>query len=461
MIVKILSNGKSFKGLSDYLTHDPDHAKTSERVAWTYTYNLANDDVPCAVGEMIWTARDAELLKQETGIRAGGRTTEDPAKHISLSWAPTETPSPEHMRESAEEFLRHMKWNEHQAIVIAHQDKQPHLHIMLSVIHPETGLRLDDNFERRRAQAWAKEYERENGIHCEQRFKNADEREKSMPRNIWMSFQENKKEFEKAEKIMAAEVEKSEENPKYRKNAEWEILKEIQKKERLEFFSEGKEHFRNLRTSIYREVREEYRFKWSEYYTAERNGDLKPELLEKWKERLVTEQKADLEFRRDEACSDLRASRGIEYRSLLEDQKESRAHLRSCQTLGVDSLEALRSQRRPEFTQEISSAFREAATEVTQPQSGQQGERRKDHNAGREDKTSGPDGNVPSLALGAFRLFDSLLSAFEGPPSRAGHRHGPTSFEIAADDACKQHQHSKLEEEDAERRKRQRAHSWE
>jgi hypothetical protein len=87
MIVKISGGGKSFKGLSTYLTHDP-NANTDGRVAWSHTLNLANDHVPSAVDEMYWTAQNAELLKQEAGIRAGGRATENPVKHVSLNWAP-------------------------------------------------------------------------------------------------------------------------------------------------------------------------------------------------------------------------------------------------------------------------------------------------------------------------------------------------------------------------------------
>ena len=45
MIVKILSRGKSFKGLATYLTHDPE-AKTAERVSWTRTLNLATRPRP-------------------------------------------------------------------------------------------------------------------------------------------------------------------------------------------------------------------------------------------------------------------------------------------------------------------------------------------------------------------------------------------------------------------------------
>ncbi len=72
MIVLIHKAGKSFKGLATYLTHDP-KAKSDERVGWTHTLNLAHDHVGSAVGEMMWTSRSAELLKQEAGVRAGGR----------------------------------------------------------------------------------------------------------------------------------------------------------------------------------------------------------------------------------------------------------------------------------------------------------------------------------------------------------------------------------------------------
>src|ERR1700726_4583178 len=115
MNVKHSGVGKAFKGLAEYLTRDP-NAKTEERVAWTHTVNLAEDDVPCAVNLMYLTAENAELLKLEAGVRAGGRPTENPAKHISLNWAPDDNPSREHMIATAEGYLRHMGWQEHQAV---------------------------------------------------------------------------------------------------------------------------------------------------------------------------------------------------------------------------------------------------------------------------------------------------------------------------------------------------------
>jgi hypothetical protein len=123
MVPKIQPCGTSFKGLATYLTHDPD-AKTAERVGWTHTLNLAHDHVPSAVDEMLWTARNAELLKQEAGVRAGGRATESPVKQFSLNWSPEDNPTKEHMIETSESFLRHMGWQDHQVLLVAHTDKE-------------------------------------------------------------------------------------------------------------------------------------------------------------------------------------------------------------------------------------------------------------------------------------------------------------------------------------------------
>jgi hypothetical protein len=368
MIVKILSRGKSFKGLATYLTHDPD-AKTAERVSWTHTLNLANDHVPSAVDEMLKTARNAELLKQEAGIRAGGRATENSVKHLSLSWAPDENPTREHMIETAEDFLRHMKWQEHQALLVAHEDKHPHVHVMLNVVHPETGLRLNDDFERRRAQAWALDYEREQGrIYCEQRLQNVEEREDAPTRPAWMAFKENQRKFENEEKALreqAMDFSENAENPRDKNAAEWKRLREMQRAERQEFFADGKAAFSELRLSIYRETREEFRERWGDYYAARRDG-ADNETLAKMKAELVAEQKTTLEARRDEGCQELREARNGHYRELLDDQRDARLGLRWRQEAGLDNAHFLQQVEDRNTDRDIAAAptFREAANEV-------------------------------------------------------------------------------------------------
>ena len=343
MIVRILSRGSSFQGCATYLTHDAE-AETTERVGWTHTLNCANDHVPSAVNEMLWTARDAELLKQEAGVRAGGRATANSVKHLSLNWAPDESPTREHMIATTEDFLRHMRWEEHQALLVAHTDKEyAHVHVMLNVVHPETGLKLDDNFERRRAQAWAEQYEREHGIYCENRLLNIGEREPAPTRPAWQAFQGVRRDFDQHEQRRAAEAERAGDEPGLDVRGpakEWEILKKMQREERLDFFAEGKSAFREMRGAIFREVREEFRERWADYYAAQKDG-ADPATLRELKATLVNEQKALLEERRDQAYSGLRESREGLYQELLGGQRERRQELRGRQAIEFDSLDLM------------------------------------------------------------------------------------------------------------------------
>jgi Relaxase/Mobilisation nuclease domain len=464
MIVKISGSGKSFKGLSTYLTHDP-NANTDERVAWTHTLNLANDHVPSAVDEMVWTARNAELLKQEAGVRAGGRSTENPVKHISLNWAPDDNPTREHMVGTSESFLKHMGWSEHQAVLIAHDDKSyKHVHIMLNVVHPETGLRLNDGFEQRRAQAWALEYEREQGrIHCDQRQKNAGDREENMPRNIWMAFQVNEKEFIRAEKIMSENASEIPENPK---NAEWKILKEFQRDERIAFFAQGRAEFSALRNSIYREVREEFRERWADFYEMRKNG-ADAESLAEAKAQLVADQKAVLEPRRDEACQELRESRDIRYRELHDDQKEMRAELRWRQDVGLDATPFLNElEERRQAGQEIRTEFRETGRELVGR------ELVADFEASRHEETENDDAPVTSgrdvdINIGcrighgfvafADALFTDLTNLGSARPIPMSAEERADQLREAAENTVKQQQQHEREEEDTRSRERRRA----
>ena len=342
MIVVIHSAGKSFKGLATYLTHDPE-AKTEERVAWTHTLNLAHDDVPSAVDEMLWTARSAELLKQEAGLRGGGRATENATKHVSLSWARDETPTREHILETADKFLQHMKWHEHQAVLVAHDDKEhAHVHMMINTVHPDTGLHLDDNFDKRRAQKWALGYEQENGaVHCPQRLKDMAEREEAPTRPAWTAFKDKEKEFVRDENALAAQLptpinENEKENADIIKSGEKKLLKQFQRQERMDFFAEGKSEFTELRRAITREVRDEFRDRWADYYASAKSGADK-ESSAATKAQLVADQKVELEARRDAGCEKLRETRDAQYRMLLDYQFDLRHALSARHELGHDN----------------------------------------------------------------------------------------------------------------------------
>lgn len=466
MIIKIGGGGKSFAGLSQYLTHDP-KAETDKRVAWTHTLNLSNDHIPSAVDEMYRTARNAEILKQEAGIRGGGRATEATVKHISLNWSPDDNPSREHMIGTAEGFLQHMKWQEQQAVLVAHDDKSyRHVHIMLNMVHPETGLRLNDDFERRRAQSWAREYEEQNGrIYCEQRVKNAEDCEKAMPRNIWMAFQENEKEFQRTETLLSENREIRLPELESIRTSEWRILKEIQKVERQEFFAQGKLEFSKLRTSIYREVREEFRPRWAEYYDARKNGS-NPDELSDLRAKITAEQKSILEPRRDAACKELRETRDLDYRSMLSDQQYARTELRWRQDVGLDNASFLTDLAATKSSpKELEASFHDAAREVGRPQPSNDVSRPDDNSI--EDSgdhtAGGGSGGTERVGQGvrhtAGAFLDSLffdLTTMGGGSTNPPPRSAEEEFQAAADETQRRQQVELHPHLDAEWREREK-----
>lgn len=334
MIVKFAKPGKSFKGVMQYLAHDPDHAETSKRVAWSHTVNLAHDDVESAAAEMRTTAVNADVLKAEHGI--GGRKVEKPVRHVSLNWHPSETPEQEAMIGAAQSFLKHMGWDDHQAILIAHDDKAyRHVHLVVNAIHPETGRKLDDGFERRRAQAWALAYEQEQGkIFCQERVKPVAEREECPPRPTWMNIRDVPTEQ------FADDYLSRHENRLVMERQEWKLLKDLQKAERIEFFDNGKEVYRAINRTIYQQVREEFRPEWSSYYAARREG-VDAETLGELREELIARQRDVLLEQRDEASAEQRDLRDTAYRELLDHQKDERADLAARQELGLRSHDLL------------------------------------------------------------------------------------------------------------------------
>jgi len=475
MIVRIFSAGASFKGLAAYLTHDAGNAETSERVAFTHTLNCANDHVPAAVNEMYHTAQDAELLKQEAGIRAGGRSTEHVVKHVSLNWSPEDDPSREHMIRTSEEFLNHMGWHEHQAVLVAHDDKEhAHVHIMLNAVHPETGLALDDSFERRRAQVWALQYEREQGqIRCEQRLKDANAREDAMPRNAWEAFRENQKTFQSAENNLRHTENDFSANPENAENttaAEWTKLKEIQKNQRIDFFNGGKAAFAEVRQGVYREVREEFRERWSDYYQARQDG-ADADTLSAIKSALTADQKAALDMRRDDACKELRESRDGIYRELLDYQAEARLNLHARQEQGFDNGLFLDLLENGKDRPDLLAAYREGAEAVTARQDAREPDTREPNELDQtasliESEGAEIDAGIDQGAAIGFgigfnflNLAHSLLGEFEGSSAPVQRESREDAFARAAEEV-RQRQQRERDEDERERQEHQRC-SWE
>lgn len=361
MIVRFAKAGRSFSGVAQYLLHDTWHAKTSERVAWSHTLNCAHDEVGAAVREMISTWRNSEQLKLEAGIR-GGRT-ERPVKHVSLNWHPSEVPDREAMIAAAQGFLKSMDWERQQAVLIAHTDRaHRHVHIVLSAIDPDTGRKIDDGLEFRRAQKWAAQYERERGQEfCPQRGRPVAYREAPPPRPVWRLLEESLGAHRQAEAArlagLSAEADAATSDAV---DLEWKALKQLQREAREGFFADGRKAYAAARDTVYREVRGELRSEWRDLYAAARAGADR-RVLGADREALIERQMTMLRERAAEACGALRQERDAAYREILNSQKEARASLRTQQARSepaAGTLGALAEDERRRYVPALAEIYR-------------------------------------------------------------------------------------------------------
>lgn len=176
---QITQGGRSFKGAFLYYMHDKG-GKTRERIAWTHTHNMITDDPDKAWKVMAYTAKAQDQLKLAMGHGAGGQKCKKPVMAYSLNWHPNETPSPDHMRETAIESLKVLGLEEHEALIVAHSDTaHRHVHIIANRIHPLHGLVASDSNDYHKLSAFARQYAKEHNLnYSPQREINHTKREK-------------------------------------------------------------------------------------------------------------------------------------------------------------------------------------------------------------------------------------------------------------------------------------------
>lgn len=145
------SSGRRFATLARYLLHGRS-GEEPERVAWTAGRNLGTDDPELA----------AELM-QNTASR--NVQVEAPVYHLTISFDPNDPVTPEQMQVVADRVLRDLGLTEHQAMLVAHQDRaHPHMHLMVNRVHPETGRAWDRWQDQPQIQRALRELERELGL---------------------------------------------------------------------------------------------------------------------------------------------------------------------------------------------------------------------------------------------------------------------------------------------------------
>lgn len=183
MIPRVSKPGHSFAGAGLYYLHDKD-AMTNKRVAFTHTENLPTRDPDKALRWMTRTANHIEELQQESGVRATGRRYSGaPVFTFSLSWHPEEKPEQWQMIDSARQALKVLKLEEHEVLMVAHNDEAyAHIHCIVNRVHPETGRVNRLAQSKLRLSRWAEAYEKERGkIYCDQRVENNARRDAGEP----------------------------------------------------------------------------------------------------------------------------------------------------------------------------------------------------------------------------------------------------------------------------------------
>jgi hypothetical protein len=180
MVPKLHAKRTHFRGTAKYLLHDIG-GKTAERVAWTEIRNVSSRNPDVAWRVMAATAMDQDRLKQQAGIPNTGRKSKDHALHFSLAWHPEERDklTRQEMVQAASAILKVMGADQHQAIIVAHNDGHPHIHVLVNRVNPHDGRILSSSFEKLKASRWAEEYEKARGkIYCEQRVINNQARDR-------------------------------------------------------------------------------------------------------------------------------------------------------------------------------------------------------------------------------------------------------------------------------------------
>lgn len=182
MTPKVAATGTSFKGAAQYYLHDKRQAGEAERltnarVAWTATRNLVADDPEIAWRIMAATSKDQARIKAQAGVKATGAQSVQHVYTYSLSWHPDEAGSltREDMVRAADETLKVLGADKHQALIVAHRDTaHPHVHVIVNRVSPEDGRLLSLRDDRKKLSAWALTHERERGrIFCEERERRA------------------------------------------------------------------------------------------------------------------------------------------------------------------------------------------------------------------------------------------------------------------------------------------------
>lgn len=268
-------------GIAQYVLHDKG-ADTSERVAWTETVNLGTRNPETAARVMAAYSMDQDRLKREAGVKNTGRKSKDHVLHVTLSWHADESKNltKEEQIRAAKWFLREIKADDRQALIVAHNDEpQAHVHLVVSRVSPKDGRLLSSSFEKLNASKWAEKYERDRGkIFCHNRVINNEARrrgeyvrgEKDLPRPVYEQISKVANDNTRKQALLAqhrkrvAAIAKSQREMKARQKSEWKAMERAAKAERAKL----RESTKRAVTKAVQEKRDGFRVRWEKQHHA-------------------------------------------------------------------------------------------------------------------------------------------------------------------------------------------------
>ena len=125
-MIAVSSSGTGFRALAAYLVHGRSGFEEG-RIGWASARNLPTADPELAATLMRATA-------------AQNVRVEKPVYHLALAFDPGDPVDRATMERVADRVLERLGLERHQALVVAHRDREhPHLHILVNRVHPETG----------------------------------------------------------------------------------------------------------------------------------------------------------------------------------------------------------------------------------------------------------------------------------------------------------------------------------
>lgn len=286
MVPNIARTGSSFKGAALYYLHDKRDVWeaeriTSARVSWTSTRNMPTDNPELAWRIMASTAMDQDRLKAEAGVKATGRKSAASVYSYSLAWHPDEKKnlSRVEMLRAADESLKAIGANGHQAMIVCHNDEpHPHVHVIVNRVSPEDGRMLSMSNDRVKLSQWAEAYERERGrIWCDQRVANNARRAKGdfirasspTPRSMEKDFDRARgadpvaaKHERDQGRVRVAKLAQAGADMSKRHRIEWDVLSRQHKDRKDEIFERAKAAGKRIRDAI----GDQYRPQWQQLY---------------------------------------------------------------------------------------------------------------------------------------------------------------------------------------------------